>query len=229
MGELDSKYIEEALHYKKKAKNSGWFKWGAMVACFTVVTILCIGVFQSGLIGDRTEIVTLDNGNEIVFVKSDMVAGSLDIAIDVTTRQLTEEEITIIFPNLPVTANAIYSVDNTSAGGSKELVGFEGNIENVKMVISTSDVQLLDAIVVGNEASTEVNGTNVTAGYFMTDPNSKGERYVIYYATFQFGDSTVYVENAGAKSESERVKNVLAAIIQQLIENGPLHLDSLSK
>ena len=229
MGELDSKYIEEALHYKKKAKNSGWFKWGAMVACFTVVTILCIGVFQSGLIGDRTEIVTLDNGNEIVFVKSDMVAGSLDIAIDVTTRQLTEEEITIIFPNLPVTANAIYSVDNTSAGGSKELVGFEGNIENVKMVISTSDVQLLDAIVVGNEASTEVNGTNVTAGYFMTDPNSKGERYVSYYATFQLGDSTVYVENAGAKSESERVKNVLAAIIQQLIENGPLHLDSLSK
>ena len=63
----------------------------------------------------------------------------------------------------------------------------------------------------------------------MTDPNSKGERYVIYYATFQLGDSTVYVENAGAKSESERVKNVLAAIIQQLIENGPLHLDSLSK
>ena len=40
MSELDSKYIDEALNYKKKAKRLGWIKWGAMVACL----ILIVGV-----------------------------------------------------------------------------------------------------------------------------------------------------------------------------------------
>lgn len=34
MNELDSKYIDEAIHYKKKsAKNRIWEKWGSLVAC----------------------------------------------------------------------------------------------------------------------------------------------------------------------------------------------------
>lgn len=39
MGKLDSKYIEEAIHYKKKAKKSGWFQWGAMAACLCIILI----------------------------------------------------------------------------------------------------------------------------------------------------------------------------------------------
>ena len=72
------------------------------------------------------------------------------------------------------------------------------------------------------------NGTSVTAGYFVTDRNSVGEQNVIYYATFKLGDSTVYVENAGAKTESESVKNDLATIIQELINNGALDLSSFN-
>lgn len=63
---------------------------------------------------------------------------------------------------------------------------------------------------IGTEESSEVNGTSVTAGYFITDPNSKGEQTAIYYATFKLGDCTVYVENAGAIADSESVKNELA-------------------
>lgn len=34
MNELDSKYIDEAIHYKKKsAKNRIWAKWGSLAAC----------------------------------------------------------------------------------------------------------------------------------------------------------------------------------------------------
>lgn len=33
MSELDSKYVEETLRYKKKAKRPGWIKWGAAAAC----------------------------------------------------------------------------------------------------------------------------------------------------------------------------------------------------
>ena len=82
--------------------------------------------------------------------------------------------------------------------------------------------------IVGSEESSEVNGTSVTAGYFVTDRNSVGEQNVIYYATFKLGDSTVYVENAGAKTESESVKNDLATIIQELINNGALDLSSFN-
>ena len=37
MGELDSKYIDEALNYKKKAKKPVWIKWGAMAACLCLI------------------------------------------------------------------------------------------------------------------------------------------------------------------------------------------------
>lgn len=224
MSELDSRYVDEALNYKKKTMERSWIQWGAVAACFAAVAILGVGVLQSGLLGSKTDVAALENGDEIVFVKS-TVGGSLsnvDIAVNVTTRQLTEEEIAAIFPDLPVTANAVFSVDETSAGSGKKLIGFEGKIGNAKMVISTSEVQLLDTEIVGNEESTEVNGTSVTAGYLVTEQNA------IYYATFRLGDSTVYVENAGAKAESERVKNELSIIIQKMIDNGMRNLNSLN-
>lgn len=228
MSELDTKYVDEALNYKKKAKKPGWVKWGAMAACFAVIAVLGVGVFQSGLFGNKTDIATLDNGNEIIFVKSETAGSSIDIDGTITTRQLTETEAASLFPNLTVTAHAVFRVDDTVSDSNKELIGFEGKIENAKVVISTTDIALLDTKIVGSKENSEVNGTSVTAGYFVTDRNSVGEQNVIYYATFKLGDSTVYVENAGAKTESESVKNDLATIIQELINNGALDLSSFN-
>ena len=228
MSELDTKYVDEALNYKKKAKKPGWVKWGAMAACFAVIAVLGVGVFQSGLFGNKTDIATLENGTEIVFVKSEMTASSIDIDGAVTTRQLTEDEIATLFPNLPVTAHAIFKTSDMDAGNSPELIGFEGNIGNAKMVISTTNISLLDTEISGNEEISTVNGTSVTAGYFVTDPNSNGEQNAIYYATFKLGDSTIYVENDGAKTESETIKNDLATIIQELINNGALDLSAIN-
>ena len=228
MSELDTKYVDEALNYKKKAKKPGWIKWGTMAACFAVIAVLGVGVFQSGLFGNKTDIATLENGTEIVFVKSEMTASSIDFDGTVTTRQLTEDEIATLFPNLPVTAHAIFKTSDMDAGNSPELIGFEGNIGNAKMVISTTNISLLDTEISGNEEISTVNGTSVTAGYFVTDPNSNGEQNAIYYATFKLGDSTIYVENDGAKTESETIKNDLATIIQELINNGALDLSAIN-
>ena len=228
MSELDTKYVDEALNYKKKAKKPGWIKWGTMAACFAVIAVLGVGVFQSGLFGNKTDIATLENGTEIVFVKSEMTASSIDIDGTVTTRQLTEDEIATLFPNLPVTAHAIFKTSDMDAGNSPELIGFEGNIGNAKMVISTTNISLLDTEISGNEEISTVNGTSVTAGYFVTDPNSNGEQNAIYYATFKLGDSTIYVVNDGAKTESETIKNELATIIQELINNGALDLSAIN-
>ena len=53
MSELDSKYVDEAISYKKKAKKPVWAKWGAIAACFVAVTVLGVGLFQSGLFGSH--------------------------------------------------------------------------------------------------------------------------------------------------------------------------------
>ena len=66
MSELDSKYVDEAISYKKKAKKPVWAKWGAIAACFVAVTVLGVGLFQSGLFGSHTDIATLNNGEKML-------------------------------------------------------------------------------------------------------------------------------------------------------------------
>ena len=226
---ISSEYIEKAADYtvaRKKSK-SLWVKLGTMAACFAVVVALGVGVFQSGLFGNRTDIATLNNGDKITFEQTDTLGGSLSLALDVTTKPLTEDEAVALFADLPVTANAIFKNSDMDAGASQELIGFEGQIGNVKAVISTSDVQLLDTVIVGAEETSEINCVSVVAGYFITEPNSKGEQNAIYYATFELGSCKIYLENAGTKGNSETTKNQLAEVIQKLIENGELDLTSL--
>lgn len=37
MGEIDDKYVDEAIQYQSKKKKRGWLKWGAMAACLCLV------------------------------------------------------------------------------------------------------------------------------------------------------------------------------------------------
>ena len=37
MSELDTKYVDKALNYKKKSKKTNWGKWGAVAACLCLV------------------------------------------------------------------------------------------------------------------------------------------------------------------------------------------------
>ncbi len=227
IGKIDDNLIHNAVNDAPKKKKPVWVKWGTMAACFAVVAALGVGLFQSGLFGNRTDIATLNNGEKIAFEQSDTLGGSLSLALDMTTNPLTEDE-AALFADLPITGNAIFKNSDMDAGTPQELIGFEGHIGNVKAVISTSDVQLLDTVIVGTEETSEINGVSIIAGYFITEPNSKGEQNAIYYATFELGNCKVYLENAGTKDNSETTKNQLAEVIQKLIENGELDLTSLN-
>ncbi len=227
MSEVDNKYVDEAIQYKKKkAQKPVWVQRGALAACFAAVAVLGAGLFQSGLFGNRTDVAALENGNKIVFVKSDTIASSLSLAINADSRPLTEEEVHSLFADLPVAVNAIYMDSDIGTGSSQKLIGFEGKIGSVKIIVSTSDIQLFDTVIVGKEESTEINGTSIIAGYFVTDPNSKGEQNAIYYAAFELGNCKIYLENSGTKDNSEATKNQLAEVIQKLIENGDPDLTS---
>ncbi len=226
IGKINDNLIHGAVNDAPKKKKPVWVKWGAMAACFAVVAVLGAGLFQSGLFGNRIETTTLNNGDKIVFEQSDSLGGSLSLDFDVTTNPLTEDEAAALFADLSITANAIFKNGDIDVGVPQELIGFEGQIGNVKVLISTSDVQLLDTVIVGTEEASKINGVSIVAGYFITEPNSKGEQNSIYYATFEIGSCKVYLENAGTKDNSETTKNQLAEVIKKLIENGELDLTS---
>ena len=227
LSDINENYVKEA-RTEHKAEKPGRLRWAAMAAaCFAVVAIAGIGMLQSGLLGKKTDIAALDNGDKITFVKSKAVSSSIDIDGTITERQLTDKETAALFPDLPVTAQALFMNGGTDAGSSQELIGFEGNIENMKMIISASDVHLLDTVIAGTEESSEVNGISITAGYFVTDPNSKGEQNAIYYAAFEIGSCRVYLENAGVMDESEKIKARLAEAVEKLTGNGELDLTTV--
>ena len=226
LSQVDEQFIAEAAPGKRANKKPAWIKWTSIAACLALVAVLGVGALQGGWFsGD--DIARLDNGATINFVKCDAVGGSLSLAYDTTSRELTAEEASALFGDLPVTADAIFTVDEQAAGNAQKLIGFEGKIGDVKLLITTSDLPLLDTTIVGNEKATEVDGVSVTAGYFITAPNSRDEQTAIYYATFEIGSSTMYVENAGARAKSEAVKNDLVTVIQELIGNGELDLTSV--
>ena len=73
MSELDIKYIEETISYKKKgrkkAKKPSWVKWGAMAACFAVVVVTAVSVLPNYL--NQQNITPSDALNEVVTEKPD--------------------------------------------------------------------------------------------------------------------------------------------------------------
>lgn len=219
LGNVDNQYIEEAEPMKKTNKITNWQKWTSIAACFALVAVIGAGFFQSGLFGTKTDIATLDNVGTITFVKGETHIANIDL--DVTTRPLNDEEIKMLFADLPVTANAYFDTHN------HDMIGFEGKIGDMKLVVSKQGVNLLDAVIVGNEYTSTIGGVRINAGYFVTKANSQGEKTAIYYATFDIGENTVYVENAGAESESDTVKNDLADTILKLIKNGEFDLSRI--
>lgn len=225
IGNIDDTLIHDAISDTPKRKASVWVKIGAMAACLAVV-VLSFGYFQGGWFPPRAEVVTLPNGETLVFQRSNTVGGAYSLAFEVSTKPLTTDETTALFGSLPITATAIYRHSDVDADTPQELIGFEGRIGTVKAVISTSDVPLLDTVIIGTEETSSINGVSVVAGYMITKPNSKGEQNAIYYASFALGRCKVYLENAGAKNNRKATKNQLAGLVKKLIENGEPNVSS---
>lgn len=206
MQNINQKYVDEANAYTgvtKVARRPVWMKWGAVAACLCLVIAAAFAV--PALFGGSEKIATLDNGNEIKFIKSDGGSAQFDIAIQFSTRDLTENEIKELFTDLPITGYALFDEEDGS------VLGFEGKYEDMKLLVSSLEIDLKDTVIDGEDKASDVSGVSVNAGYFTSGKN------VICYASFTLGESTVYIENAGAKNEQETVKNDITVAIQKLI------------
>lgn len=213
IGNIDSRFIAEAAEYKP-TRLSVWVKLAAVAACILLTVTLGITLFQNGQIGNSDHIVTLDNGDRLRFVEQDtdeLHAPSFDSTLD--SRKLTGDELGTLFGHLPVSANAHFDRTDHS------MIGLEGTIGDVKLMV------MADSNAIASGQASEVNGVSISAGYCMTD--SDGET-VVYYAAFELGGNTVYVEHEGSIDDSEADRTELTAIILMLIDNGDVDLGQIT-
>jgi hypothetical protein len=211
----------------------------AVAACLVLVAAL-VGVFGSnaGWFGGKVYTVDLGNSGTLDFPKADGIgAGSFAWDIDwgdAITRELTVEECEALFGGLPVTDGGIpatgasgFAIFRSTDGA---LLHFEGAIEetaigemtiDAKIILSAHGHPLTDTIIGGNESRSEINDIPVTAGYSVTDANSRGIRNIIYFASFDANGATVLVELGGAEADSDALRAEIASIIDQLTQNPP--------
>lgn len=202
MQNIHPKFIDEANEYAR-AKASArpvWRKWGAIAAC---VCLVMAAVFAAELFWGFNQIVVLDNGDEIRFVKASGVSAQRDSAV--RTRKLTDDEIAEMFGDLPIAGYALFDEKDG------RVLGIEGCYGDMKLLIFAPGIDIRDTVIVGTDTASDVYGVSVHAGYFISG------KTVIYYADFQLGENTVYIENAGYREEGERVRKELASAVQSLI------------
>ena len=103
LSELDPRYLEEALSYKRRTKKPVWLKWGALAACFAV---LVVGVFSVNR--QRNKISLSDNSSNVAayYTSNPFITSSSESLI-----LLTEEELFTTF-NTAIFKGTVSSIRN---------------------------------------------------------------------------------------------------------------------
>lgn len=218
LGDIQEEYVNEAHGTAKKKARPVWLKWGAIAACLALICAIGIGLAQK--VGINQPYTTnLNDGSKITFVQSGTMISNLDIAI-VGVRPLGETEASAIFGDAAVEADVGFE-ENT-----RDFIYLEGTVDGFGMKVMRADVSP-DTVIVGEESKSSVNGVPVSAGYFLTKPNSQGNQTAIAYASFAVGNYTVYLDSSGTKEESKTICNALAEEIQKLIETASLDFSQI--
>ena len=213
IGEVDEQKVAEANKNvtKKNQPQKTWLKWGAFAACICIVIASVIGISTKR----EPLIVTLENGDKINFsTKGGLASHNIMISIG-DNRDLNETESNTIFGKPDVVALVVFEE------GTNEFIILNGTIDSFKIEVHRKDIPSC-VVIEGEESISYINDIPVTAGYFITDANSKGKRTAVVYGEFEVGNYRVYLETAGDKSELETLCNELAKELYKLIENASL-------
>ena len=187
LGDIRDRDILEAREERKGRKR----RWRAAAACFLLAAAVGAGGLWWGQYGVRTA--ELEGGGELRFYRSDSAgAEQLALDLDADLRELTAEEIETLFGGLPVEAVGYFD----AAG---RLFGLEGTLGQVRLVLGGCD-----AAVEGEERASEVNGVAVTAGYFLTDADSRGSGPLFITPPFLWGRQTLIWNAPGRRGTAAR-------------------------
>ena len=173
----------------------------AVVCMALLIAVTGIIGGNLGWFGSKDYTVKLTNGDSIVYRNGSTSEASFEVDYPVTSRDLTDTELEILFPASTESRSAIGTFrDETGA-----------------------------LVIVGNETASSVAGVPVTTGYYITKPNSRGEQLAIFFGSFKIGNTNAYVECFGDKSEANEVSQTTAELILQIIENGEPDFSAVNK
>lgn len=172
MDELDIKYVDEALSYKKKAKKRGWIKWGVVAACLCLIAGIAITrppllkPQESGGTGADEPASATDVVAESGFLMITAYAASRDEGL---TTDLPSDEEVIMQEGIEVPVNYNWNPAMSSRPGIPlELSVPEHPGIIFEVSISGGELLLADEIIQGTfytvENNTTVFWTSMTRG-----------------------------------------------------------------
>ena len=208
-------FMNKALNLKRLAP----------VAACLVMVLAVTAIFgnNAGWFGGKPYTAELGGGTLNFYKSGSPGVGNLDLGVDVTSRELTAEEINVLFGDLGVTSHGIFRTsDNT-------LLLVEGRTGNTKVILAAHGVPVTDTPIETDRKVSEVNGVQVTAGYFITHANSQGIKNIIYLASFDMSGVQVYVECGGNEDMGEEWKSEIVSVIDTLTKSTTLDLSAITE
>lgn len=221
-----------SVHYRKgKARSMAQAKKTKkylipIAACLAAI-IVVTGIVGNNLnwFGSKEYRANLANGDSVVYHYGSTSQAVFVFDFPVSTRDLTDSELSLIFPTT-VESPIAHGSFNDETG---ELFRVEGKIGEANVIIVQSGFPVSDVMVEGNESISTVSGIPVTAGYFITKPNSKGLRTAIFFGSFSIGNTDIYVELAGDESDTDAISQSTANLILEIIENGEPDFSAIAR
>jgi len=188
-----------------------------------VTMVMALGA-NTGWFSHRIDTVDLGDSGILSFYDSGTPGvGSLDLGVGTTARDLTPAELQILFGDLPDTsAYGLFSADHA-------LLHLEGHSGATKIILAAPGLPTADYVLEGHEHTSTIDGVSVEAGYFLTHPNSRGARNIIYFAQFMLGEVPAYAESGGPEADAETYRGDIATVIETLIRNGEPPLASIQQ
>lgn len=212
-------FAREKAYPMKKSLN---WKWLAPIMTCLVLIVAFVGVFgnNAGWFGGRVYTTSIGDSGTLSFYKMDNMPGEASFAWDErwgkpVTRDFTAKDSKTLFGNLSVTGSATFrSADNA-------FMHLEGRAGNTKINLAANGHGINDHTIDAESERSIVNDIPVSAGYWLSDANSKGSRTIIYIASFEHNGTAVYLEAGGVETDKEALRTELGGIIDQLTQNPP--------
>lgn len=216
---------KDKVNYMSQRKNFKKFLIPVAACLVAIVGVTGIVGSNMGWFGSKGYTVNLANGDSIVYHIGSTNVASIHVGYPVSSRKLTDAELDAILPETTERRSAI----GTFREENGELLRVEGKLGDATIIFAQDNFPISDVVLEGNESSSSVNGIPVTTGYFVTSPNSRGEQSAIFFASFSIGNTNVYVECYGDKSDADAVSQETADLIFSIITKGEPDFSAITK
>ena len=216
---------KDKVNYMSQRKNFKKFLIPVAACLVAIGAVTGIVGSNMGWFGSKGYTVNLANGDSIVYHIGSTNVASIHVGYPVSSRKLTDAELDAILPETTERRSAI----GTFREENGELLRVEGKLGDATIIFAQDNFPISDVVLEGNESSSSVNGIPVTTGYFVTSPNSRGEQSAIFFASFSIGNTNVYVECYGDKSDADAVSQETADLIFSIITKGEPDFSAITK